>query len=404
MVLPLLTGRGVSTIRTPILIRDYLAGQGVFADDPPEELAQRRAEGAYVAQIHQRIKEHIKQRSKELSEELRRKYQYQWPRRHSFQARINDLLMLGLLVETGRRTEPEQRGAGRLGSAKGFSERVWVRVAPEAATRPEWADPLGYLIILKQSQDPSSYHNIRTPGRVLSAVSPVSQTAVSPVSLTEPAPSIVERRRSTPRAQTLVESPERLRPTPRAQPMVESPERRRPTPRAQTLVESPERLGDLEEERQAHHTSAETLSETGISPNSFDRLWRTVREFDTTVTRVYGQTPFPDLPEALEVLQNCGALLAAQRGMTQQRAQAINNCRSGARLVAEALSRALRPADTLPSDLFSSPRRSPDLCLRRDDRPLWSHQEGRPDGCLADRLGAYVIRPLAFSPSTAPSG
>jgi hypothetical protein len=66
MVLPLLTGRGVSPIRTPALIRDYLSGQGAFADDPPEEVAQRLgeterltaqrlAEGAYVAQIHQRI-------------------------------------------------------------------------------------------------------------------------------------------------------------------------------------------------------------------------------------------------------------------------------------------------------------------------------------------------------------
>jgi hypothetical protein len=160
MVLPLLTGRGVSPIRTPILIRDYLTGQGAFADDPPEELAQRLVEGAYVAQIHQRIKQYIR--------ETRPKYQ--WPRRHSFHARINDLLMLGLLVETGRHGEPEQRGAGRLGTVRGFSERVWVRLAPDAATRPEWADPLGFLIILKQREDPSSYHNIRTPGRVLATV------------------------------------------------------------------------------------------------------------------------------------------------------------------------------------------------------------------------------------------
>jgi hypothetical protein len=57
MVLPLLTARGVSPIRTPILIRDYLAGQGGFSEDPPEELAQRLSEGAYMAQVHQRIKQ-----------------------------------------------------------------------------------------------------------------------------------------------------------------------------------------------------------------------------------------------------------------------------------------------------------------------------------------------------------
>jgi hypothetical protein len=74
MVLPLLTGRGVSPIRTPILIRDYLTGQGAFADDPPEELAQRLVEGAYVAQIHQRIKQYVRQWSKEPHR------QYQWLR------------------------------------------------------------------------------------------------------------------------------------------------------------------------------------------------------------------------------------------------------------------------------------------------------------------------------------
>jgi hypothetical protein len=100
------------------LIRDYFTGDGAFAEDPPEELAERRAEGAYVAQAHQRIKQHIKQLSKELH------FKYQWPRRHSFNARINDLLLLGLLVKTGEaapeRVEPRERGAGQLGSAGAF--------------------------------------------------------------------------------------------------------------------------------------------------------------------------------------------------------------------------------------------------------------------------------------------
>ena len=295
MVLPLLTGRGVSTIRTPALIRDYLTGQGVFADDPPEELAQRLVDGAYVGQIHQRVKQYIR--------ETRR--QYQWPRRHSFHARINDLLMLGLLVETGRREEPQQRGAGRLGSAMGFSERVWVRMAPGAEARPEWADPLGYLIILKQSQDPSSYHNIRTPGRVLSAVAPVTQA--SPVS----------------QAVTLVET------TPVRQ--------RRTSAQAVTLVETPERLADLEEERQALQADAESVSANGRTVQDFEGLRRAVQEFNTAAIRALGGTPFPDLAGALEILQGCNVVLRAERQMTQQRGQAIEHCRAGARLVAEAL-------------------------------------------------------------------
>ena len=137
MTLPL--GRSVSRIRTPLLIRDYLMGQGPFADDPPEELAERLNNGAYVAQVHQRIKRYIRESAPK----------YQWPRRHSFGARINDLLTLGLLVKTGEATpekvEPRERGAGRLGEAMGFSLKLWVRLAPGAEARPEWADLMGYI-------------------------------------------------------------------------------------------------------------------------------------------------------------------------------------------------------------------------------------------------------------------
>lgn len=48
--MPLPLGRGVSRIRNPILMRDYLTGQGAFAEDPPEELAERLTKGAYVAE------------------------------------------------------------------------------------------------------------------------------------------------------------------------------------------------------------------------------------------------------------------------------------------------------------------------------------------------------------------
>jgi hypothetical protein len=301
------------------LIRDYFTGDGPFAEDPPEELARRRSEGAYVAQVHQRLKQYIKQVSKEL------RFKYQWPRRHSFNARISDLLLLGLLVTTGEaapgKVEPQERGAGQLGSAsrvdadgvirRGFSKKLWVRVAPGADTRPEWADPLGYLIILKQQQDPTSYQNIRVAGGVLSTV-------------TEARP----RRPRTPRRQRQAVGIQ-----PRQEEVAEKS--------AEPSAEVPERLAELEQERQALLTSAETLSETGISPDAFERLGSQVRAFNTTATRVYGQTPFPDLAEALELLQNCIAGLREQRQLTQLRVQARDFCRAAARMVAEALAQPL---------------------------------------------------------------
>jgi hypothetical protein len=72
-------------------------------------------------------------------------------------------------------------------------------------------------------------------------------------------------------------------------------------------------------------------------------------------------TPFPDLAEALEILQNCFAGLREQRQMTQLRVQAVDFCRCAARLVAEALSRPLQQTeervDVAPA-ASTSPRRS----------------------------------------------
>jgi hypothetical protein len=99
---------------------------------------------------------------------------------------------------------------------------------------------LSYLIILKQSQDPSSYQNIRIPGRV-----PSTLALQRPLRQREPL-----RQRLTSR---LVE--------PLAQPLAEP-----------VVTEALERLGELEQERLALHTSAETLSATGISPDAFERL------------------------------------------------------------------------------------------------------------------------------------
>ena len=346
MVQPLLIGRGVSLIRTPILIRDYLAGQGAFSDDPPEELAQRLADGAYVAHIHQRIKQYIRESAP----------MYQWPRRHSFHARINDLLMLGLLVETGHHAEPEHRGAGRLGTSRGFSERVWVRLAPDAFTRPEWADPLGYLIILKQKQDPSSYHNIRTPGRVLATDAPVSQAVPLAAPLVEPTTSALARRRPTPA---------------RAQPLT-VPE---------SLVESTESLRQLEAQRQTLQASAEFMAVNGATADAFEKLWGDVLEFNNQAVRALGGIPFPDLSEALYILRSCITVLGAARQMNQQRVQAIGHCRAGARLVAQAISPLLGVERDRPV-AGPAPPVEGDIVRQAWDRLV----ESRPNSAFAERI------------------
>ena len=298
MVSPLGRGRGVGRIRTPGLIRDYLVGQGPFAEDPPEELAQRRAEGAYVAQIHQRVKQYIRDLSKELH------YKYQWPRRHSFNARINDLLLLGLLVKTGEaapeKVEPQERGAGQLGSAGGFSLKLWVRMAPGADTRPEWADLMGYIDkhyaekALREGRPPP---NIRPQRSALAtALQPVGQAVQAVQAVLRP-----QRRRA---ASTTL------------------------TPEVLAVVQQ------LEERRQVLVTAAETVSSRGRDAEVFERLGTAVLQFHDQVLRLHGTTPFPDLPEALELLQNCVGILQAETEKTQRRVQAINFCRNAARLVA----------------------------------------------------------------------
>ena len=317
--MPLPLGRGKSPVRTPALIRDYLAGQGPFAEDPAEELAERVNNGAYVAQIHQRVKQYIKQLSQE------RRFKYQWPRRHSFNARINDLLLLGLLVKTGEtapeKVEPQERGAGRVGSAtrmdpdgvtkRGFSLKLWVRLAPGADTRPEWADLMGYIdryYAAKALAEGRPPPNIRPQRRELAtALQPVSQV-VEPV--------LRAQRR---RAQLVETAPEVL-----------------------------ELVRQLEERRELLKRDAETLEISGRTVGDFENLGRTVGGFYAQVLRLYARTPFPDLPEALELLQNCVRNLQAETEMTQRRVQAFNFCRDSARRVAEAISRPLQPPEAAP--------------------------------------------------------
>jgi len=112
MVTPV--GRAVSPIRVPQLLRDYLAGTVMGPEDSQEEAALRPQQGDYIAHIHQRVKVRIK----ELEEAWQIRYQY--PRSHSFASLVANLLLLGLLERTGEREEPEERGAGVVGTAGGF--------------------------------------------------------------------------------------------------------------------------------------------------------------------------------------------------------------------------------------------------------------------------------------------
>jgi hypothetical protein len=105
----------------------------------------------------------------------------------------------------------------------------------------------------------------------------------------------------------------------------------------------------LEQRRQVLVTAAELLSRTGINADVFEQLLTRAIQFHAQVLRLYARTPFPDLAEALELLNNCVVNLTAEREITQRRVQAVNFCRNAARLVAEALVRPLQPPEARPS-------------------------------------------------------
>jgi hypothetical protein len=147
-------GRGSARIRTPQLIRDYLAGEGEWPEDTPEEKAARPVQGDYLSRMHRRIKMYIRSRNPT----------YQYPRHHSFVALVNNLLALRLLEETGVREDPTQRGAGVLGTDGGFKQRVYLRLTPGSINRREWADPIGFISLI--------YPNIRPAERPLPTAPP----------------------------------------------------------------------------------------------------------------------------------------------------------------------------------------------------------------------------------------
>ena len=275
------------------MIRAYLSGQPL-RDRDSQGVSIDPSEGDYLAHIHQLVKSDIKFLDAERRQRRRRLRPYQCPRHHSFVTLINHLIKLGLLEKTGRSEEPEERGTGQLGSARGFQQRAWVRLVPGAENRPEWNDPIGYIAQI--------YPNIR-PG-------------IRPP-VPGPPPEIAAPRRRPPR-------------------------RRRPTvpPVPPTAV-----VAQLEDRRQTLVRRLRSASQTGTTVAAFQALERATTTFLGAINEQYTRSPFPDAPEGLALLRSCIGILRTERELTQRRVQAIGNCRASSRVLAEALTSPLMPPE-----------------------------------------------------------
>ena len=263
-------GRGASAVRTPSLIRDYLRGEVAFPLDEPGEALARTLEGDYISRMHQRVKLRIR--------EIDPGYQY--PRKHSFLSLVNALLRLGLVERTGRREDPEERGAGQVGIAGGFEQRTWVRLTAGSAQRMEWADPIGHMALI--------YPNVR-PAR-----------GALPTSVTLP---------------TVGRRPRRLRPG---------------APAAELVDQLNSRRLDL--------IDAAAAAQSSEDPATFQALATDLRYFLQDVARVFPTPQFVDAAEALALLRNCVALLENAVATGRGLAVAVGNCQASARLAGEGLS------------------------------------------------------------------
>ena len=261
-------GRAVSRIRTPQLLREHLAKLG--------------AEGDHVSSIHQAVKAMLRER----------KPGYHWPRRHSFQSLVGRLLGIGLLEKTGQREDPEGRGAGVGGTERGWTQRLWVRLAPGEVDSPAWMNPMGATTGGAVAEPP-----LRPPG--------------------PPGP-------------------------------------RRPPPRPPEAPEAVQDLGprieSLERARQGLVQRLVAASEAPGRVEAFQLLHQAASRFLGSVRAVYTAEQFPDAPEAMAQLANCIRLFELERALTQARVQALRNCQNWARLLAESLGAALAvPRTALPA-------------------------------------------------------
>jgi hypothetical protein len=306
-------GRGNSAVRTPSLIRDYLKGEVAFPQDEPGDTAARAVEGDFIARMHQRIKLRIRALDPD----------YQYPRKHSFLSLVNALLRLGLVERTGRREDPEERGAGQVGVAGGFEQRTWVRLTTGSAQRVEWADPMGYLALI--------YPSVR-PAR-----------GALPTTVTLP---------------TLRRGFRRGRPGAPSQEAVDALNVRR--------------LGLID---------AASAAESSEDLQAFQDLANDLSDLLRDVGQVFPTPQFRDATEALALLRNCITLLENAIISGRGLAVALGNCQASARLAGEGLStpllggeepepvrRAIReppevPSITLPAEFTTGavPRLTDDL-------------------------------------------
>lgn len=289
------SGRGNSPIRTPQIVRRYLSG---------ETLASERRRGAvvpavdplvgdWIGHMHSQVKTYI------LSERLN----YQYPRRHSFQALIGNLLALGLIERTGQEAEPVSRGAGQGGTASGFNERVWVRIVPALREDPAWLDPIAARG--RQLHPETGYHR--------------------------PRPEVGRPRRQEVRV-------ERIRPA--------QPGRAALPRRTRRIVEnepSAERLqaeavtGLMERRQRLAAAAAQVGTRGGMA--QFVELSRRAQRLRSDLARVYpvrGNTYFTGLDEMIRLLNACIAPLEAEPLMAR-RGGLLVACQSHARLLGEAL-------------------------------------------------------------------
>ena len=281
-------GRNRSLIKTPVWVRDYLGGRSsTLPPGVPDPVVP--SEGDYTSRMHQRLKLFIRS--------IRPDYQY--PRRHSFGALINNLLTLGLLERTGQTEEPVERGAA-LGSARGFYLRTWVRLAPGSEARDEWADPIGYLARV--------YPGMRPAGLTLpTRAAPASPRARPPRPAARPAPPPSPVFEAAPLEVSELEG------------QVAFLNRRRVTLRGRLLTAAGQ--------------------DARVEP--FQVLADETARFLDDVAALYGTEQFADARRDLALMQNCITLLEQERELTQRRVAAVRNCQNSARVVAEGLGTAL---------------------------------------------------------------
>lgn len=255
-----------------------------------------------MARIHQRVKAKLQQENpKKPAATLLRKEipeylwpRYQWPRRHSFQTLINDLVTLKLLEKTGVTEPAQERGAGQPGKRREFSLRTWVRLTPGSEGQKEWADPKGYAA--------RTYPNVRAPGRELATT------------ITTPLPPRERRRRSGRAA-------------------------------GEAEREAPLRAAgeQLERRRATIHDRLVAVSQRATRVETFRAAERVATEFLTDARALYVTEQFPRAQEALGLLINCIAGLERDIELPLRRETAVNFCRNAARLLAESMTIQLQP-------------------------------------------------------------